>query len=128
MPALITWNDDLVADLRSRCAAGESARVIAAAYGITRNAIIGKCARSGLALTATPQGPMRQGGQLSPAAETPAEQTAAERAPEAPKTSTDRAQALLPHQPDERDLPVAAVERSPGRAAAVLRSGRRRAS
>jgi GcrA cell cycle regulator len=56
MPAaLITWNDDLVADLRSRCAAGESARTIAAAYGTTRNAIIGKCTRLGLTLTATPQ-------------------------------------------------------------------------
>jgi hypothetical protein len=50
MPAaLITWNDDLVADLRSRFAAEDAARQ----------------------------------------------------------------QALLPHQPDERDLPVAAVERSP---------------
>jgi GcrA cell cycle regulator len=61
MPAaLIIWNEDLMVDLRRRCAAGESARTIAAAYGTTRNAIIGKCTRLGLALTASHGPPQAQ--------------------------------------------------------------------
>lgn len=46
--APIFWTDDRVEDLRQRWSAGESASVIADAFGTTRNSIIGKVRRLNL--------------------------------------------------------------------------------
>jgi hypothetical protein len=44
-----TWTEDAVATLRERWAAGDSAGDIAAALGVSRNSVIGKASRLGLA-------------------------------------------------------------------------------